>query len=211
MDDLDDKKLDDNDLHNNLQKANDIIYGQLGYADVKLSFVLAASTALIAGATSGIVGCLVQVYSESKSRLPDWAWFIFVGVLAYVALLNMISVFCVGLALNPNTRTHGTKRKVDVKEGKVSRNQYFYGDIAKYNIEAEGNDANETVASKRGKYINEVQQRGYRGSIEDMAGQNIAVSSIILNKYRVTKGAVFCLIQSVCPFWFLVKIPWPWK
>lgn len=195
-----------------LLKVNDIIYGQLGYADVKLSFLLAANIGLIVGTFSGILDCLFNLVEPDDpsfhSILPWWGFLIIVACLTYVFIVNIVSTIFTVQGLSPNTQTHGfwkkDGKKIDAKED-VPNNQFFFGDLEKYHVDFLP-EKNKTILGLRRELLDYIDSRGIDGAIEDAVGQNIAVSHIIMYKYAKTKTSVYFLLASLfLPWYFLGK------
>jgi hypothetical protein len=197
-----------------LLKANEIIYGQLGYADVKLSFVLAANIGLIVGSCGGIVECCFQMANCdtgcAKPLVPWQGLCIIASVLLFVLIANIASIIFTIQGLSPNTKTHGSKgqkKTDDDAESTIPNNQFSYLDIDKYHVDAHKGEA-KTILSLRKEYLEDIDSRGIDGAIDDAAGQNIAVANIITEKYARIKWSVYFLLGSVFPVWFFVGRPW---
>jgi len=203
------KKLD------RLLKADDIIYGQLGYADVKLSFILAANIGLIVGAFGGVVECCLQMANcENGCAVPFVPWWGICIIAAYlfffVGIANIVSAIFTIQGLCPNTNKHGSKKQEDQNSEMRAiepKNQFFYGDVGSYHTDFHPGEG-KTESSLRKEYLDTLDARGIDGSIEDAAGQNIAVSNILLSKYQKTKWSVYFLLCSIFPIWYFIGKPW---
>jgi hypothetical protein len=197
------EKNDSKDELANLLKANDIFYSQLDYADLKLSFVFGANIAVLAGSVGGTIQLFLSFNGDPKTSIPDWAFFTIIGVLIYVIVIDLVSTIFTIAGLIPNTRKKGLKS--NDSDSTFNNNQFFYGDVAKYSVDAIDSTEKGSLKSKK-DYLNELFSSGTDGAIEDIADQNIAVSKIVVEKYAKTSWSIYFLVSAIFPLWLIIGI-----
>lgn len=100
-----------------LEKAHDLIFEQLSYADNKLNFILVSAVVLLTASIGGLITLLV----ENPCGLSWWEWILF-------GFLIWMTVF---FALSTLSCLHGIKPNINKLERSEGVNLFFYDDIAK--------------------------------------------------------------------------------